>query len=56
MDTHGTNVKYPGFISNASMEDRLFSSREIIYLLKNGFDLFGLIDSGFAIDAKTLEG
>lgn len=28
---------------------------EFLWFLKNGFDLFGLIDSGQAIDAKTLE-
>jgi hypothetical protein len=30
-----------------------FSPKEWVYLLKNGFDLFGLIKSGQAIDAKT---
>jgi hypothetical protein len=30
-----------------------FSPKEWLYLLKNGFDLFGLIKSGQAVDAKT---
>lgn len=33
----------------------LFSSKEFHYLLTQHFDLFGLIDAGLAIDAKTVK-
>lgn len=32
-----------------------FTAKEILWLLSKGFDLFSLIDSGLAIDAKTLK-
>lgn len=38
---------------NATAE-RSWSAAQFHYLLSKGFDLFGLIDAGFAIDAKTL--
>lgn len=37
------------------IQSRVFSPRTVIYLISRGFDLFGLIDSGEAIDATTLE-
>ncbi len=35
-------------------EHMFFAPEEFTYLLKNGFDLFSLIESGLAIDAKIL--
>lgn len=32
-----------------------FSSKELHILTKQGYDLFGLIDAGLAIDSKTLK-
>lgn len=37
------------------IQSRVFSPRTVIYMISRGFDLFGLIDSGDAIDATTLE-
>ncbi len=33
----------------------IFSAADIIYMLDQHFDLFGLIESGHAIDATTIE-
>lgn len=36
--------------------ERIYNQPQIFhYLLKQGFDLFGLIDAGLAIDAKTIQ-
>lgn len=37
------------------IQSRVFSPRTVIYMISRGFDVFGLIDSGEAIDATTLE-
>lgn len=34
-------------------DDIIWTPEKVHYLLKQGFDLFGLIDEGAAIDAKT---
>lgn len=33
----------------------LLTPKQFVYLLKQGFDLFGLLDAGLAIDAKTIQ-
>lgn len=33
---------------------KMWAANQTHYLLKQGFDLFGLIDAGLAVDAKTL--
>jgi hypothetical protein len=42
------------YFFNATGE-RSWSGSQFHYLLQQGFDLFGLIDAGLAIDAKTLQ-
>ena len=39
--------QYPDF------EHKIFTPEQTIYLLKDGFDLFGLIDAGLAIEAMS---
>jgi hypothetical protein len=41
-------------ISTGIWDDTLFYPEDFIKLLKEGFDLFGLIESGLAIDATKL--
>lgn len=40
---------------NATAE-RCWGAKQFHYLLQHHFDLFGLIDAGLAIDAKTIKG
>lgn len=52
---HGSGVGYSGFKSDGShyvtgtLSFTRLSSEQFTYLLKQGFDLFGLIDAGLAI-------
>jgi len=56
----GTGINYTHRYRIASRRFKKFcylrdlNSSQFHYLLKQGFDLFGLIDAGLAVDAKTL--
>lgn len=49
-----TETLYHTF-NNLNHKIYYFHCDEFLYLLKQGFDLFGLIESGLAIDKKTLK-
>lgn len=40
---------------NWSLNESAIHPNEFLYLLKQGFDLFGLIESGLAIDKTTIK-
>lgn len=46
-------VKEMPFKQYPDFENKMFTPEQTIYLLKNGFDLFGLIDAGLAIEAVS---
>jgi hypothetical protein len=46
-------VKGMSFKQYPDFENKMFTPEQTIYLLKNGFDLFGLIDAGLAIEAVS---
>lgn len=46
-------IKAMSFKQYPDFEKKMFTPEQTTYLLKNGFDLFGLIDDGFAIEAVS---
>lgn len=51
--THRYGIRARRFKRWFSIND--LNAQQFHYLLKQGFDLFNLIDNGFAIDAKTIQ-